>query len=97
MQPITMVPNAGVMYLGWTLAKRLGSASYTAIDSVPRAVGRMVVWVDDSADTDTVSSSSDARIGPPTGPPSTVSTSSVLLGLFRPIPTTLKPENDCTA
>ena len=72
-------------------------ASYTAIDSVPRAVGRIVVCVDDSAETETVSSSRDAAIVPATGLPSTVSTSSVFIGLFRPIPTSLNPENDCTA
>ena len=72
-------------------------ASYTAIDSVPRAVGRIVVCVDDSADTETVSSRSDAAMVPATGLPSTVRTSSVLFGLLRPMPTSLKPENDCTA
>jgi hypothetical protein len=64
---------------------------------VPRAVGRIVVCVDDNADTDTVNSSSDAATLPATGSPRTVSTSSVLLALFRPMPTTPKPANDCTA
>ena len=64
---------------------------------MPRAVGRIVVWVDDSAEIDTVSSSSDAAMLPATGSPRTVRTSSVLFGLFNPMPTSLKPANDCTA
>ena len=38
-QPITLVPHAGVMYFGCPLANRFGSASDTAIDSVPRKCG----------------------------------------------------------
>ena len=47
-------------------------------------MGRIVVCVDDSAETDTVSSSADAAIGPATGSPSTVSTSSVFVRVVQP-------------
>ena len=57
----------------------------------------MVVCVEDSAETDTVSSSSEAAMLPATGSPSTVSTSSVLFALFSPMPTSPNPANDCMA
>ena len=45
--------RAGVRYRGWTLPKILGIAPTRAIDSVVRAVGRMVVWVDAEAEVST--------------------------------------------
>ena len=72
-------------------------ASYTAIDRVPRAVGRIVVWVDESAETDTVSSSSEAAMVPATGSPRMVSTSSTFSSLFNPMPSSPKPANDWIA
>jgi len=70
---------------------------YTAIDSVPRAVGRMVDCVEDRAEMLTTSSNADAITAPATGSPRMVSTSSVLSGLFRPMPLVPKPANDSTA
>src|SRR6476620_11616399 len=57
----------------------------------------MVVCVEDRPEIDTVSRSRDATMLPATGLPSTVRTSSVLFGLFSPMPASLKSEKDCTA
>src|SRR5580692_1383742 len=48
--PIARVEVVGVRKRLWTLAKADGMALYTAIDSVVRAVGRIVVCVDAAAE-----------------------------------------------
>jgi hypothetical protein len=68
-----------------------------AMARVPRAVGRMVVWVDAVADTAMTSSRTNAITGPSMGPPRTVTTSSMLASLFRPIPVVPNPAYACTA
>ncbi len=72
---------------------------YTAIDSVVRAVGRIVVWVEAAAEDSTISSSSRLRNDPkPEVPktrlPWTDSTSPALFTLPRPLPVVLIPAND---
>jgi hypothetical protein len=57
----------------------------------------MVVCVEDRADTATVSRSREATMLPATGSPRTVRTSSVLLALLRPMPTSPKPAKDWMA
>ena len=58
---------------------------------MPRAVGRIVVWVEDAAETATVSNSTDAITAPNTGWPTMVNTSSEFSTLARPIPVSSKP------
>src|SRR5438046_361631 len=53
--PIQNVDHVGVRYLGWILANARGRAPCAAIDSVVRAVGRMVVWVHATAEVMTAS------------------------------------------
>ena len=65
--------------------------------SAPRAVGRMVVWVEAAADTATVSSSTEVMIAPSTGSPTMVSTSSAFSSLPSPMPSSEKPANAPTA
>ena len=60
---------------------------------VPRAVGRIVVCVDDAAETATVSSSTEVMIAPSTGSPTMVSTSSAFSSLPRPMPSSANPAN----
>ena len=57
MTPITIVDTVGVRNRGWIFANDFGIALYAAIDSVVRAVGRIVVWVDAAAEDSTISSS----------------------------------------
>jgi hypothetical protein len=62
------------------------------IDSVPRAVGRLVVWVDDTAEIATVSSKADAMIPPMTGSPSMMmNTRMNIAGARSPTATTTYP------
>lgn len=82
---------------GWIDANFSGSALYTAIDRLPRAVGRIVDCVDDRAETQTVSSSADAMTAPATGSPRMVSTSSSLASFPRPMPVSPNPANDWMA
>ena len=51
--PMSRVETVGVMYLGETVPSERGSAPARAIDSVVRAVGRIVVWVDAAAEVST--------------------------------------------
>jgi hypothetical protein len=51
--PIKIVDTAGVKNRGWISPRRSGIALYLAIDSVVRAVGRIVVWVDAAAEVST--------------------------------------------
>ena len=51
--PIRIVETCGVWKRGWTRAERPGIAPARAIDSVVRAVGRIVVWVDAAAEVST--------------------------------------------
>src|SRR5437763_427907 len=89
--PITRVDTVGVRYRGWILANVLGIALYTAIDSVVRAVGKIVVWVEAAAEDSTIRKSRRVRNWPkPDDPkialPWTESTSPMLAGLARPMP-----------
>src|ERR1700761_1695642 len=52
--PITSVDTVGVRCLGWIFSNDEGMALKWAIDSVVRAVGRMVVWVDAAAELNTM-------------------------------------------
>jgi hypothetical protein len=67
------------------------------MDRLPRAVGRMVVCVEDSAEMDTVSSSREATMLPATGSPRMVRVSLTFSSLVSPMPVSPKPANDCTA
>ena len=69
---------------------------YTAIDSVVRAVGRIVVWVEAAAEESTISSSRWLRNVPRPDVPNTLlpwtdSTSPALATLPRPLPVVLIP------
>jgi hypothetical protein len=48
------VETVGVRYFLWIRAKLEGMALYTAMDSVVRAVGRIVVWVEAAAELSTI-------------------------------------------
>ena len=50
MPPMARVDVVGVRKRRWILAKEAGMALNTAIDSVVRAVGRIVVWVEAAAE-----------------------------------------------
>src|ERR1700745_4128410 len=98
--PITTVDTVGVMNRGWTFANDAGSALYAAIDSVVRAVGRIVVWVDAAAEDSTMSSSRWGRNDPKpevpkTSLPGTVWPSPAFATLPRPLPVVLIPAKDC--
>ncbi len=72
------------------------------MDSVVRAVGRIVVWVDAAAEESTIRISRWDRTLPSVPPPNTEvprtdSTSPALFGLARPMPLAPMPENDCAA
>ena len=69
---------------------------YTAIDSVVRAVGRIVVWVEAAAEESTISSSRWLRNVPRPDVPNTLlpwtdSTSPAFATLPRPLPVVLVP------
>src|SRR5689334_10328795 len=95
--PIAQVENVGVWYRGCTSPKTLGSALYAAIDSVVRAVGRIVVWVDAAADERIARNSSLAPQLPRDDSPMPVSGSSMVSGLVRPMPLSPTPANACAA
>src|SRR5215469_12890118 len=97
---MTTVDTVGVRNRGWILAKDLGMARYTAMDSVVRAVGKMVVWVDAAAEESTMISSRRKKTLPTVPLPNTAwpwmdSTSPTLLELPRPLPFVPMPANDC--
>ncbi len=98
--PIPQVDQVGVRYLGWIFAKILGAALNAAIESVVRAVGRMVVSVDAIELVMTMNSSSLVSVLPAMPVPkmlvpSTLSTSSALAGLVRPTPWLPAPAHAC--
>src|ERR1017187_4469205 len=97
--PMVIVDTVGVRNLRWILAKADGIDLYTAIDSVVRAVGRMVVWVDAAAELNTMSSNRWLRKlpkpdEPKMEPPRTESTSPWWAGLPRPTPLVPRPAYD---
>src|ERR1700733_10632589 len=94
------VDTVGVWKRGWILANDLGSALYTAMDKVVRAVGRIVVWVEAAAEESTIRISRWDRTLPKPEVPNTAlpmmdSTSPVLFALPRPMPVVPMPANDC--
>jgi hypothetical protein len=96
-----MVENHGVRYRGGTRPRMAGSALWNDIDSVVRAVGRMVVCVVAAAEESTMSRSSRDSTSPTaplpnTAPPMGESTSVTLLEFPRPMPDEPKPANICT-
>src|ERR1700722_5897624 len=98
--PITRVDTVGVRYLGWILAKDSGSAPEAAIDSVVRAVGKIVVWVEAAAELSTMRiSSRDKTVPSPEvpkiAPPVTDSTSNWCAGFVSPTPLPPTPANAC--
>src|SRR5580658_7431090 len=102
MMPITIVETVGVRYLGWILANDFGMALYVAIDSVVRAVGKIVVWVEAEAEVSTIRISRRAKnvpmpLPPKTALPRTDRSSNWWAGLARPIPFVPGPANACTA
>src|SRR5450755_1939838 len=97
---MTIVDTVGVRYRRWIFANDFGIALYTAIDSVVRAVGRIVVWVEAAAEDSTISSSRWVRNDPKPEVPKTRlpwidSTSPALFTLPRPLPVDPIPANDC--
>src|SRR5437764_11699196 len=100
MAPMAIVDTVGVRYRGCIFANDDGIALYTAIDSVVRAVGRIVVWVEAAAEDSTMSSSRWLRNEPKaewpnTRPPWIDSTSPALSTLPRPVPLAPTPAKDC--
>src|SRR5215469_4271473 len=99
--PITRVDTVGVRYLGWILANDSGSAPYAAIDSVVRAVGKIVVCVEAAAELSTMRISSRDRTVPSPevpkiAPPRTDSTSNWCCGFLSPMPFVPMPANAWT-
>src|SRR5690348_1630571 len=97
---MVIVDTVGVRYRRCILENSGGIALYTAIDSVVRAVGRIVVWVEAAAEDSTINSSRWVRNEPqPELPntrwPWTDSTSPALFRLPRPLPVVLIPAKDC--
>ena len=85
------VDTVGVRNRRWILPKASGMALNTAMDSVVRAVGRMVVWVEAAAELSTIRRRRwERKLPNPDVPkmelPKTDSTSPTLFGLERPIP-----------
>ena len=76
--PIQSVDVDGVRKRGWMFANILGIAPCAAIESVVRAVGRMVVWVDADAEVSTAMIRSLSHGEPMTSLPSARKTSSEL-------------------
>src|SRR6185437_10994869 len=99
--PTTIVDTVGVRYRGLILANCWGSARYAAMDSVVRAAGRIVVWVDAAAELSTIRISSRDKTAPnPEVPkialPVTDSTSNWWSGFVSPTPLSPTPANDWT-
>src|SRR3954452_25518961 len=76
--PMEIVETVGVWYRGCTVPNVRGIARQRAIDSVVRAVGRIVVCVDAAADVSTAMISSLSSGEPNTWVPRALSTSSWL-------------------
>src|SRR6516165_4615952 len=100
MPPIAIVDTVGVRWRGWIFANEDGIALYTAIDSVVRAVGRIVVWVEAAAEDSTISSSRWVRNDPNAEVPNTrlpwTDNTSPAFAMFpRPLPVVLIPAKDC--
>src|SRR5215469_3164335 len=100
--PITTVDTVGVRYRGLILANVWGSAPYAAIDSVVRAVGKIVVCVEAAAELSTMRIRSRDRTVPrPEVPkialPVTDSTSDWCAGLASPTLFVPMPANACMA
>ena len=68
----------GVRKRGWTLPRLFGIALARAIESVVRAVGRIVVWVEAAAEVSTAMIRILSSGEPKTSVPSELSTSSWL-------------------
>src|ERR1700747_1199041 len=100
--PTTTVDTVGVRYRGLILANCGGSARWAAMDSVVRAAGKIVVWVDAAAELSTIKISSlDKTVPSPEVPkialPVADSTSNWWSGVVSPTPLSPTPANDCTA
>ena len=74
--PIRIVEMCGVRKSGWTLPRLPGIAWARAIESVVRAVGRIVVWVEAAAEVRTAMIRSLSSGEPKTSEPRWLSTSS---------------------
>jgi hypothetical protein len=75
---MAIVETVGVCQRGLTRPNAWGIERQRAIESVVRAVGRIVVWVDAAADDSTATISSLSSGEPKTPLPSALSTSSEL-------------------
>src|SRR5215469_12952671 len=100
--PITTVDTVGVRYRGLILANDSGSAPYAAIDSVVRALGKIVVWVEAAAELSTMRiRSRDKTVPnpevPKIAPPVADSTSDWCAGFESPTPLVPMPANACKA
>src|SRR5436190_18519194 len=73
--PIVRVEKPGVRKRGWISPNAFGIAPQRAIESVVRAVGRIVVWVDAEAEVNTAMISSLSSGDGKTSPPSALRTS----------------------
>src|SRR4051794_19803387 len=96
--PIAIVDTPGVRYRGWIFANAVGTALYAAIDSVVRAVGRIVVCVDAEAEVRIDADSSrrptwPRAVSPNRAGPIAANTSSAFSGLPRPMPVVPTPAN----
>src|SRR5262245_14542606 len=76
--PIARVDTSGVRCLGWIRPKIRGIESKRAIDSVVRAVGRIVVWVEAEAEVRTAMIRILSSGDPSTSPQRALRTSSAL-------------------
>ena len=98
---MTTVETVGVRCRPWMRANDFGMALYEAIDSVVRAVGRIVVWVEAAAELSTIrisrweSTLPNPEV-PKTEPPSTFSTSPTFAGFPSPMPWVPTPAYDWT-
>src|SRR5262245_28457066 len=100
-RPIMTVDTVGVRKRGWIFENDDGSALYTAIDSVVRAVGKIVVCVEAAAEDRIIRKSNRVKNPPnPDEPkialPSGENTSPWWSGLASPTPLAPIPANDWT-
>ncbi len=96
---MTTVAVVGVRYLRCILPKASGRALYTLIESTVRAVGRIVVCVEATAEEKIMSSSRCAKTEPIHDEPNTAvacteKTSLQLAGFARPMPVLPTPAKD---
>ena len=84
--PMPRVETVGVRYRGWMRPSAGGTAFHRAIESVVRAVGRIVVCVEADAEVSTAMISSLSHGDPKIFVPRTLRTSLVFVDARKPVP-----------